>query len=77
MNYDKNVFGEKEQERLRDFAEKLDKKKVKFIVSNANTEHINRIWKNFNIEHVIVPRTISCNTGSINHIRELIIRNYD
>jgi len=77
VQYERNGFDNKEQERLRNFAEKLDRQKVKFLVSNADTEHINYIWKNFNIEHILAPRMIGSNPDSRKRVKELIIRNYD
>ncbi|MDR2107273.1 MAG: DNA adenine methylase [Holosporaceae bacterium] len=78
VKYDSSGFSETNQEDLRNFAESLDKKGVKFMISNADTERINYLYKSkrFVTEKIKSPRTINCKGDERASVVELIIRNY-
>ncbi len=77
-SYDKNDFGEKEQIELSEELKKIDKKGVKFILTNHNTKLINYLYKDFNKIIVPVNRNINSNPEKrgIGH-EEVIIFNYE
>lgn len=71
--YTRLPFDEGEQIRLRDFADKLDNKKVKFMLSNSKTDFIVNLYKNYNI------RTLQLSYAINNHSKtneEVLITNY-
>lgn len=48
--YDKGGFNRDEQTRLKNSCDKLDKKGVKFLLSNSATEFIKDLYKAYNIK---------------------------
>lgn len=77
--YNKSDF--KEHEELFLLLKKLDKKGVKFLLSNSNTQYIKNLYKDFNIKELNITRNIN-NSPNVNKKtnlknNELIIFNYD
>lgn len=75
--YTANSFTEDNQIELRNLCRELDKKKVFFMVSNSNTDFIQKLYSNFNIEELIAPRYINCKGNDRKNGREVIITNYE
>ena len=76
--YTKLEFGEKEQERLRDFALKLHRQGVLVMLSNSDTPLIRDLYK-ANVWHfatVQAPRNVNCKPEGRGAVNELIITNY-
>ena len=74
--YNKEVFLEKEQEKLKDVFEKLDKKGCKVMLSNSDTDFIKGLYKNYNINFVNANRMINCDGSKRGKIKEIVVRNY-
>lgn len=75
--YVSSGFSEKDQERLRDFALELTKKKVNVMLSNSDTDFINALYrKNFIISRVSAPRIVNCKADKRKPVFELLITNY-
>lgn len=75
-SYTKNDFDKKEQERLCKVFKKLDKKGVKVMLSNSNTEFIRNLYKDFNIHIVKARRNINSKGDNRGEVEEVIITNY-
>lgn len=75
-SYNKEIFGKKEQERLRNLFVKLDKKGVNVMLSNNNTKFINELYKDYKINVVLARRNINSNGNKRGKIEEVIITNY-
>ena len=75
-SYTKDKFDFANHKRLKEVCDKLDKKKIKFMVSNSNTPEIYDLYKDYNIEQIFSSRSISSNGEKRGKIREIIIRNY-
>lgn len=74
--YNANSFGKEGQIRLANFAKDLDKKGVYFMVTNHNTQLINELYKDFNIQVVAVKRMINSDASNRTG-EEVIITNYE
>lgn len=74
--YSKYGFTEKDQKKLYDFFEHLDKLGVYCMLSNSNTPFILELYKKYNISIIEAPRKINCKTDNRNTVKELIVRNY-
>ncbi|PIE85256.1 modification methylase [Candidatus Gracilibacteria bacterium] len=58
-SYDKSGFGQDMQRKLAEVCKKLDKKGVKFMLSNHNTPFIREIYKGFKFEIVKARRNVN------------------
>lgn len=74
--YTSNGFGEKDQIRLRKLCDKLDKRGVKFLLSNSNVPFIQDQYKDYTIEIVGAKRAINSNGKKRGEVEEVLIRNY-
>lgn len=75
--YNENGFGENEQIRLKELCDTLDKKGVKFLLSNSDCEFIRDLYKDYNIVTIQAKRTINSNANNRGAISEVLIRNYE
>ncbi len=74
--YSKNGFNFEKQKELSLFCKSLDKKGVKFLLSNSDTEDIKKLYKNFKIIEVSNIRMVSCKGKGRGKTTELMIKNY-
>lgn len=75
-NYDSSGFDDMEHEALADYCARIHKAGGFFMLSNSNTEFIQKSYKNFHIEQVYAGRLVSCKGNQRSKEKELIIRNY-
>ena len=75
--YNENGFGENEQIRLKKVCDSLNKRKVKFLLSNSDCEFIRNLYKDYNIVTIKAKRTINSNGNNRGAISEVLIRNYE
>ena len=75
--YNENGFGENEQIRLKEVCDSLDKKGVKFLLSNSDCEFIRDLYKDYNIAKIKAKRAINSNGNNRGAISEVLIRNYE
>ena len=71
--YDKNVFGETEQERLADY---LGKTPAKFMAVMKCTELILKLYKNFNIIHYDNQYQVNMKNRNDKKAQHIIVKNY-
>lgn len=76
VDYGKEGFGKEEQIRLCKCYTDLNKKGVKVMLSNHNTEFINELYKDFNIHVIDAKRMINSNPNGRGNVQEVIITNY-
>ena len=74
-SYTKEGFSKQDHERLANLFKELDKKGVYCMLTNHNTELINELYKDYNIEVVAVKRMIN-SKASNRKGEEVIITNY-
>ena len=75
--YVQGGFGEADQIRLRDLCIKLDKKGIRFLLSNAATPFIKDLYQDFDIQYVKAIRSINSNGKKRGGVDEVLIRNYE
>lgn len=74
--YNKNSFTEKNQIGLYFCCKELDKRGVKFMLSNSDTAFIANLYREFNIQTVKAPRMVNCKAQGRTSTNELLIKNY-
>lgn len=75
-SYTAGSFTEKDQERLFNCFERLDKKGSFLMLSNSYSELVKELYGDYNTYIVKASRAISCKAEGRGKIRELIITNY-
>lgn len=75
-SYTKNDFDRDDQITLSNEFKKLNKKGVKVMLSNNNTDLIRELYKNFNIHIVNAKRNINSKSDGRGYVEEVIITNY-
>lgn len=75
-SYTASGFGRKEQEKLRDLVKELTERGVLVMVSNANTEFIQELYKDFNIHVINAKRMINSKGDGRGAVEEVIVTNY-
>ncbi|OUL18777.1 DNA methyltransferase [Nostoc sp. T09] len=76
--YNRDSFGEKDQERLRDTCAKLASRGVKVMICNSDCDLIRKLYQeiNFHIYPIAAARSINSNTKKRGTIYELLITSY-
>ncbi len=74
-HYTADKFGDKQQEKLAATVKDLDAAGCLFMVSNASTKKIRKLYKGFNIKILSVTRFITCKSKR-HKVKELVITNY-
>jgi DNA adenine methylase len=84
VSYSKGDFDDRNQKELAEFITKLDKLKVKFLLSNSdpkngnlNDEFFDDLYHRFSIERISANRAINSDPNKRGKISELLIRNYN
>jgi len=75
--YVQGGFGEADQIRLRNLCVKLDKKGIRFLLSNSATPFIENLYQDFTIQYVKAIRSINSNGKKRGGVDEVLIRNYE
>ena len=75
--YNESGFGENEQIRLKTLCDILDKKGVKFLLSNSDCEFIRELYRDYNIVTIKAKRAINSNGNNRGTVSEVLIRNYE
>lgn len=75
--YTKDGFSPKDQMELAEFCKRLDKRGVKFLLSNSHTEFIVDLYSGFKLETVEAPRAINSRSDKRGKVLEVLVRNYE
>ena len=75
--YTLNGFDKKEQLRLKELCDDLNRRGNKFLLSNSATPYIMELYKNYIIEIVRVNRPINSDSTKRGKIDEVLVRNYE
>lgn len=73
-SYTAEGFSSADQERLRDLALELKKRKVKVLLSNSGAGFVRELYKGFALEEVLASRQINCKAEGRGQIVELVMR---
>lgn len=74
--YAKGGFSHDEQIRLRRCCDELDKKGIKFMLSNSSTEFIHEQYSDYNIITIRAKRAINSVAAKRGDVDEVVVRNY-
>jgi len=74
--YNKGGFDRNEQVRLKNCCDDLNKRGVKFMLSNSATDFIKELYKDYNIHIVKAKRAINSDATKRGEIEEVLITNY-
>lgn len=75
--YAKSGFNREEQMRLKKLCDSLNQRGVKFLLSNASTDFILELYKDYKIETIQAKRTINSNGNARGEVDEVLVRNYE
>ena len=75
--YNQGGFSTDDQIRLRELCDRLNKKGVKFLLSNSATDFIKEQYKDYQINIVQATRSINSNAKKRGAVDEVLIRNYE
>lgn len=75
-DYTNSKFDKEEQIKLRDLCNELNRRGVKFLLSNSSTEFIHELYSEYTIEIIRAKRTINSVGSSRGEVDEVLIRNY-
>ncbi len=73
--YTRDAFGWEDQERLAAACAALDRRGVRFLLSNSATPRVRRLYRSFEQRLVSAPRHISCKGEGRGHVDELLVFN--
>lgn len=76
-SYDVNGFDREEQKRLKETFDVLDKKGCYVLLSNAYTNFIQDLYKDYNLSRISATRAINSNALKRGKIDEILVKNYE
>ncbi len=74
--YVKGGFDRDEQIRLKKACDKLDRKGIKFLLSNSDTDFIEDLYRDYRIEIITAKRAINSKAERRGEINEVLVMNY-
>lgn len=75
--YTKGGFGREQQESLKELCDKLDKKNVKFMLSNSATAFIRDLYKDYAIHTIQAKRSVNSIASRRGLVDEVVVTNYE
>lgn len=75
--YTENGFGKQQQIELKEECDKLNRRGIKFLLSNSDHPLIRELYKDYEIIVVKAKRSINSKGNKRGEINEVLIRNYD
>lgn len=75
--YSKGGFTREDQIRLRECCDDLDKRGIKFMLSNSATDFIKSQYSIYNITIVKAKRAVNSNSAKRGEVDEVVVRNYE
>ncbi|MBV7295896.1 DNA adenine methylase [Corynebacterium sp. TAE3-ERU12] len=75
-SYAQDAFGKKEQQRLKEVCDDLDRRGVYFLLSNSATEFIRELYATYRVDIVKAGRAINSNASRRGKVNEVLVRNY-
>lgn len=75
--YNKGGFDKNEQIRLKQCCDDLNRRGIKFMLSNSATNFIKNLYQDYNISIVKAKRAINANGAKRGAIDEVLVRNYE
>ncbi|NEO59231.1 MAG: Dam family site-specific DNA-(adenine-N6)-methyltransferase [Moorea sp. SIO4G2] len=76
QDYTSNSFDTNSHLRLRKLCDRLSDRNIRFLLSNSDCPETREIYKGYDIETIMVGRTINSDKGRRGKVPEVLIRNY-
>lgn len=76
-SYAKGGFDRAEQIRLRECCDQLNRRGIRFMLSNSATDFIREQYKSYHITIVKAKRAINSNAAKRGQVDEVVVRNYE
>lgn len=76
-DYNIGGFDREDQKRLKELCDRLDKRGVKFLLSNSATDFILELYKGYNITIVGANRAINSKANKRGKVDEVLVKNYE
>lgn len=74
--YTQGGFDKREQIRLKEVCDELNSRKVRFLLSNSDTEFINDLYQDYTITKVSASRAINSVAEKRGDVQEVLIQNF-
>lgn len=74
--YDKGGFSKNEQVRLKNACDRLNKKGIRFLLSNSATEFILNLYRDYKVEIIQAKRAVNSNPHKRGDVDEVLVSNY-
>jgi len=74
--YDKGGFGKEEQVRLKELCDWLNRRNIRFLLSNSATDFILDLYRDYNITIVKAKRPVNSRGDKRGEVDEVLIKNY-
>ena len=75
--YTKNGFNREEQVRLKENCDELNKRGIKFMLSNSSTDFIHNLYSGYNVTTIQAKRMINSIGSRRGDVDEVVVRNYE
>lgn len=75
--YDRGGFEQLEQVRLKGLCDRLNKRGIRFLLSNSASEFIKDLYKDYIVEVIQAKRAINSNPDKRGAVEEVLVRNYE
>lgn len=75
--YTRNGFGEEQQIELKEQCDKLNRRGIRFLLSNSSCPFIEDLYRDYIIEQVPAKRAIHIDSRRKGAVKEVLIRNYE
>ena len=75
-SYSQNGFSKEEQIRLRENCDELERRGIKFMLSNSASDFILEQYSKYNITYVKAKRVINSVGSKRGYVDEIVVRNY-
>lgn len=75
--YSRGGFSQADQIRLRECCDELDRREIKFMLSNSSTDFIHEQYAAYNITVVQAKRAINSVASKRGDVDEVVVRNYE
>ena len=76
-SYSKDGFGRQEQIRLRQWCDELNRRNIKFMLSNSATDFIKEQYQSYHITIVKAKRAVNSDAAKRGAVEEVVVRNYE
>jgi DNA adenine methylase len=74
--YNKDDFNQKDQQFVKNLCDELNRREIKWLLSNASTSFIQDLYKEYTVNTIDVSRCINSDAAKRGKVEEVLITNY-